>query len=195
MTNVKAYTTEQLLTKIKSLKSFKFIPTDYYIVGVRSEEDAPNKFDDKFYIFKGEKFIAVLSGTTNPGTPVLKGGFLEYNKDGAAVVKSDEWYYDVWAFGKHMRRMDALVQVGKFLIFRDGDKDEKSEEQGILQNTANNGINFHSVSYDLIKDITLENIGGWSAGCQVCNQVKKYAEIIALFKGQRRVSYCLLKEF
>ena len=81
-------------------------------------------------MFEGEKFIDVVTGTTNPGTPVLQGGFLKYNKVGAAVVKSDTWYYDVWAYGLHMGKMPALRQVGKITVFRDGDKDSKSEEIG-----------------------------------------------------------------
>ena len=88
---VKSYSDSQLLDRVKSIKSFKGIPEGYWILGVRSNEDEPNKFDDKFYIWNGEKFITMTSGTTNPGTPILEGGFLKYNKVGAAVLKSDEW--------------------------------------------------------------------------------------------------------
>jgi hypothetical protein len=101
MSNVRSYTTDQLLDRVEELKSFKTIPLGYWIVGVRSNEDAPNKYDDKFYLFNGEQFVKVVTGTTNPGTPILQGGYLKYNKVGAAVVKSNEWYYDVWAYGLH----------------------------------------------------------------------------------------------
>jgi len=57
---VKNYTDEQLLSRVKSLPNFKSIPTDYWILGVRSNEDTPDAFDDKFYIYKGEQFITVL---------------------------------------------------------------------------------------------------------------------------------------
>ena len=196
MNNVKSYTDKQLLEKVKSLKSFKTIPSDYWIVGVRSNEDAPNKFDDKFYIFKGESFITVLSGTTNPGTPVLEGGFLKYNKAGAAVIKADEWYYSVWKYGLHKGVMPALVQIGKFLGFRDGDKDKKSEEIGPLNTFEWTGINFHTISNDADAAIIADNVNGWSAGCQVVNDNKKFRAAIKLyFQKQKSVSYVLLNEF
>ncbi len=195
MTNVRNYNDKQLLAKVKSLPSYKNIPEGYWILGIRSNEDAPNKFDDKFYIFKGETFINVLTGTTNPGTPVLEGGFLKYNKLGAAVVKSDEWYYDVWTYGLHMGKMPALKQVGNFLVYRDGDRDKKSEEIGIPIKGSGYGINFHAATYDNNFKGVQENIGSWSAGCQVCNNKQEHLAVIKLVKPQKRVTYVLLNEF
>ena len=85
---VKTYTDKQLLDKVKSLRNFRSIPSDHWILGVRSNEDTANRFDDKFYLFKDEQFIAVASGPTNPGTSTLK-QFEKINKAGAAVVKAD----------------------------------------------------------------------------------------------------------
>ena len=195
MTNVKNYTTDQLLDRVESLKSFKTIPLGYWIVGVRSEEDAPNKYDDKFYLFNGEEFVKVVTGTTNPGLPILEGGFLKYNRVGAAVVKADEWYYNVWAYGLHQGKMPALRQVGNFIVYRDGDKDGKSEEIGAPIVGSGYGINFHSISNDLSVKKIGENIGGYSAGCQVCNNVEQYRMVINMIKNQNRITYCLLKEF
>ena len=193
MTNVKNYKDKQILDRVKSLKSFKGIPSGYWIVGVRSEEDAPNKYDDKFYLFNGEQFVKVVTGTTNPGTPILQGGYLKYNKVGAAVVKADEVYYDVWKFGLHQGKMPALRQVGPFIVYRDGDKDGKSEEIGAPITGSGYGINFHTCSY--LEKVVGENIGGWSAGCQVINNTEQYYMIINLIKNQNRITYCLLKEF
>ena len=193
MTNVKNYTDKQLLERVKSLKSFKGIPQSYWIVGVRSEEDAPNKYDDKFYLFNGEQFVKLVTGTTNPGTPILQGGYLKYNNVGAAVVKADEVYYDVWKFGLHQGKMPALRQVGPFIVYRDGDKDGKSEEIGAPITGSGYGINFHTCSY--LDKVVGENIGGWSAGCQVVNNTEQYYMVINLIKNQNRITYCLLKEF
>lgn len=195
MSNVRSYTTDQLLDRVEELKSFKTIPLGYWILGVRSNEDEPNKYDDKFYLFNGEEFVKVVTGTTNPGTPILEGGFLKYNKVGAAVVKSNEWYYDVWAYGLHQGKMPALRQVGNFIVYRDGDKDNKSEEIGAPIVGSGYGINFHSISNDLSVKKIGENIGGWSAGCQVCNNVEQYSMIINMIKNQNRITYCLLEEF
>lgn len=193
MTNVKNYNDKQILDRVKSLKSFNGIPQGYWIVGVRSNEDAPNKYDDKFYLFNGEQFVKVVTGTTNPGTPILQGGYLKYNKVGAAVVKADEVYYDVWKFGLHQGKMPALKQVGPFIVYRDGNKDGKSEEIGAPITGSGYGINFHTCSY--LEKVVGENIGTWSAGCQVINNTEQYYMIINLIKNQNRITYCLLNEF
>ena len=190
---VKNYTDKELLNKVKELKSFKEIPKGYWLLGVRSSEDNPNKFDDKIYLFKGEEFIIVASATTNPGTPTLK-QFEKVNKAGAAVLRSDVWYYNLWKYGKHNGKVEALLQIGNAVqVYRDTDKDEKAEEQGDLQ-TGYFGINFHPNTYDLSK-ASNDTIGLWSAGCQVVNDVNKYKIMIKLLKTEKSVSYCLLKEF
>ena len=195
MTNVRTYNDEELLARVKSLSSFKSIPKGYWLLGVRSNEDAPNKFDDKGYLFRDEQFITVFPMTTNPGTPILEGGFLKYNKVGAAVVKADEWYYDVWTYGLHMKKMPALRQVGTFIVYRDGDKDQKSEEIGTPIKGSGFGINFHAATYDDNFQGIQENIGHWSAGCQVCNNKQKHLAIIKLLKTQKRITYVLINEF
>jgi hypothetical protein len=195
MTNVRTYNDKQLLAKVKSLPSFKSIPEGYWILGVRSNEDAPNKYDDKFYIFNGELFVTVLTGTTNPGTPILEGGFIKYNKAGAAIVKSDEWYYDVWTYGLHMGKMPALKQVGNFIVYRDGDRDNKAEELGVPIKGSGYGINFHAATWDENFKGEQENIGNWSAGCQVCNNKQKHLAAVKMMKSQKRITYVLLNEF
>ena len=194
MSNVRSYTDKQILERIKSLPSFKAIPKSKYIVGIRSTEDATDKFDDKFYLFEGETFLHVTTGTTNPGAPVLQGGFLKYNNAGAAVVKSNSWYYDVWAYGLHMGKMPALKQVGPITVHRDGDKDGKAEELG-APITGLYGINFHAATYNNFFRGVQENIGEWSAGCQVVNNKQEHLQWIDLLKAQPRVSYVLLNEF
>jgi hypothetical protein len=72
MTNVRAYTEKQLLAKVKTLGSYRSVPQGYWLLGVRSNEDETNKFDDKIYLFNGETFVMVAPGTTNPGSPILQ---------------------------------------------------------------------------------------------------------------------------
>lgn len=190
---VRPYTDKQLLEKVKSLSSFSKIPSGYWLLGVRSLDDIPNTFDDKIYLFKNEDFVMVTSGTTNPGTPTLK-QFEKVNKDGAAVLKANEWYYNVWKYGKHNGKVEALLQLGnKVKVYRDTDKDDKSEEQGKLQE-GYFGINFHPNTYDLTKP-SGTNVGWWSAGCQVVNNIPNYKVMIGLLKKEKLVSYCLINEF
>lgn len=190
--NVRSYTDKELLEKVASLDSFTGFPTDYWILGVQSKEDAFNIPDDKFYIFKGTEFIMVTTGTTNSGGYGIK-NFFKWNRKGVFVVKTNEWFYDLWANGKHKRKMDALVQVNNILGYRDGDKDKFIEEEGKLIK-GKFGINFHGMSYKS-KSFVKWLIGGWSVGCQVCNIGEDYYKILGLVKNQKRISYCLLKEF
>ena len=193
---MKSYEDKELLDRVKSLENFKEIPTGHWILGVRSNADNPNQFDDKLYHFKGETFIRVIKGTTNPGKPVLN-GFEKFNKDGAAVVRSNRWYYDLWKFGKHHGKIDALLQLGaKIEVYRDTDKDDKAEEIGKLQ-SGYFGINYHLNSYDINATTTGTNVGTWSAGCQVACESVKYKAQMKEFKESKQAtfSYCLLQEF
>ncbi len=191
--NVRGYGDQELLDKVSSLPSFNGFPEDYWLLGVQSQEDAFNTYDDKFYLFKGKKFIMVTTGTTNAGKNGLK-DYGKYNKYGFAVIKTNEWYYDLWKYGKHRGRMDALRQVKKIKHYRDGDKDNKVEEQGKLYNSII-GINFHTNTYNKFGNGVKKLIGGWSLGCQVCNKYDHYRRILDYVMEQDSVSYCLIKEF
>jgi hypothetical protein len=189
---VKSYTDNQLLTRVKALPSFKGIPTGLWILGVQSSEDRFNEFDDKFYLFEGERFVMVTSGTTNAG----KNGMISYesqNPQGVAVIKTNEWYYNVWKYGLHKGKMRALKQVRPFLISRDEDKDQQIEEGVSMPVIC--GINFHANTYDLTNQELKSIIGAWSLGCQVVNNTPKYVQFMDLLQPQKIVTYCLLKEF
>lgn len=190
------YEGKDLITMMTRAEGFKSIPSGYHIIGVRSYEDAPNKFDDVFNLFKGEELILSTTGTTNPGTTILKGGFMKYNKDGAAVLEANRVYNNVWKYGKHQGKIPALKQLGASVaVWRDGDMDGKSEEIG-RRTVGYYGINFHPDQYDINgKDKTGTNINGWSAGCQVCNNIVDYRKIIKLVKNQKFITYTLLNEF
>ena len=203
-TKVRAYTDKELLDKVKSLPTFTKIPKQRWILGVRSNEDVYNSYDDKFYEFEGEKFIRVLTGTTNAGSGVLRGGFLKYNKRGVAVLKADEWYYNVWSYGLHRGKMPALIQKGRRVkVYRDGNKNKKIEQIGEPE-LGWYGINYHTNTYDFsLANLKVVKwaIGYWSAGCQVINDRRKYMEQIEYYKKsfengeQIMVSFCLIDEF
>lgn len=193
LSNVKKYSDRQLISRVKKLDSFRGLPLDYWILGVQSNEDQFNVFDDKFYLYKGAKFIMVTNGTTNAGLSGLK-GYERYNKKGCAVIKTEEWYHDLWKPGYHRGRMKALRQTEKIKYFRDFNKNEKAEEIGDLQEGII-GINFHTVIYGSHPGFWRRIIGGWSVGCQVANVVADYFRILDLTWKQDRITYCLIKEF
>jgi len=196
--NAMHYTDDEIINRIKQLDDYKKagkLPEGFFLVGIRSGDDAPDKFDDRFYLFKGEASTLDTSGTTNPGVSVLTGGFKKYNNQGAAVLESDRIYFKVWTPGKHLGKADALLQRGaKVTCYRDGDMDRLSEEIG-YKSTGWYGINFHIDQHNLREDKHGDKIGGWSAGCQVCNTLVDYKKIIELTKNQQYISYILLKEW
>jgi len=193
-TNVRSYTNEELLNKVKSLPSFIKIPGGVWILGIRSNEDSPDEFDDKFYVFKDEEFVTVLSGSTNPGTYGLL-NFLKWDKRGTAVIKADEWYYSVWERGLHNDKMEALRQVGEFKVIRDNNKNKKSGDNTSWTLESNKGLNFHTVSYDSTAKIVRTLIGQWNTGCQTPNDTEAYYKLMRETRPQKRFTYCLLDEF
>lgn len=195
--HVREYTAKELLIRFKKLADFKGLPKGYWIIGVRNLEDLADRFDDRFFLMKDEEIVCTTTGTTNPGLRVLQGGFKKYNKHGAALVQSERIYYDVWKYGKHHGYMPALKQLGNVItIYRDGDMDRMSEEIGEPM-TGWYGINFHTATKSYLGNIIKSTIGGWSAGCMVCNNTKEYMNIINTIKKskQEKVTFCLLKEF
>lgn len=194
MSNVKSYTDAQLLERVELIGGT--IPNigKYLIIGVQSQEDAFNFFDDKFYVFDGTQFKQVSTGTTNAGKTALK-AFDSYGLSGAAVWKTDVFYSDLYQRGLHKGRMRALRQAKPIYFYRDSDKDNQAEEQGKLHHEVIYA-NMHGVDYDPYSEITKQFINGWSFACQVWNRMGDYRQMIrATWDRNKPVDYCLLKEW
>lgn len=193
-TKVRGYKDTELLNKVKSLNSFTHIPNGYWLLGVRSDENSYDIYDDKIYLFKGESFIDVATATTNSGGKGFK-NYWRWNSKGVGEIKSNECYYDVWKLGKHNGKMDALKQVGGFKIIRKKTHTDTNKEWFL---EFWKGFNFHCNTYNVWSAVKLWTIGGWSVGCQVVNDRKKYFKIwIPKFKKakQEKYTYILLDEF
>lgn len=196
------YSDEEINIRISQLPEFQTVisgklPVDNYIVGIRSGDDAPNRFDDVFYLRSGGITKLETTGTTNPGTPVLNGGFRNWNKEGAAVVESNRIYRNLWQPGYHQGEVKALKQTGNAItIYRDGNRNNKSEQIG-RRSTGYYGINFHPDEFDIKEDNRSDDAGinGWSAGCQVNNRMDDYNIIIDTVWNQKFVTFILLDEF
>lgn len=198
-TNVRGYRDFELLNKVEEIGGIIPNRGQYLIIGVQSQEDEFNKFDDKFYVFDGPDFKQVSSGTTNAGKTALK-YFDNYNLPGVAVWKTNMFYQDLFSPGYHKpsRRgggMRALRQRKDIYYYRDIDKDNKAEEIG----TLHKGIiyaNMHGVSYNPYSTLKKEEIGGWSFACQAWNNMTDYRNMIkATWKRKKAVDYALIKEF
>jgi len=180
--SVRNYTDKQLLDRAKSLPNYKSIPTTYWILCVRSDEDANDVFDDKVYLFCGEKFIMVSPCTTNKG-----------NK-GTGVVCADIWNYGAYNVGKHKGKTLAGTQRVGFPYRRDFTNDGKTNPTTEVMNDIR-GFNFHAASHDLTQKVVKKNIGGWSEGCIVVNDIPKFVRIMDYLKPQKVFSMVILNEF
>jgi len=181
---MKNYTIEELKDEFKKL-GYKWLP--FMLIGIRSKSDVTNSFDD-FLILVSNNKIDIFSATTNPGLFWLK---YPINKKGSAVLKPAQ-YIDTWSLGLHRKKYTALVQVKPLTVFRDNDKDEKSEET-LINDTGLFGINIHRANMNG-KTISVDK---HSAGCQVFQNSKDFDYVISECKksGQKYFTYTLLKEF
>lgn len=195
-TKVRGYTTPQLLAQVKKAGNYNGIPTGWWILGVRSNEDTYDTYDDKFYIFKGNVCHYVLTGTTNAGSYGIL-NFSKWNSKGVAHIKSNEWYYNVWRRGLHNGKVIALRQSGPFKVYRDGNKTKALGDvpKDLWSLEYNKGLNFHPNTYDLKSRVKKWIIGGWSTGCQVVNDVPGYVKFLNESKPQDTFTYCLIDEF
>lgn len=199
MSNVKNYSSQEIISRVIGLDSYKYIPKGYWIVGVRSNEDSYNEFDDKFFLMLNDKIVTIATGTTHSGGYGLL-NFAKWNKNGTGVVKSDEIYYGLYqkSDGKNVRhhkgKQKCLRMVKPVKHYRDGNKNKKVEEIGKIY-VSNIHANFHTNSHSATKGVVNWAIGGWSTACQVINDISKYYEIIDTIPYNTLVSYCLLKEW
>lgn len=199
MNNVKSYTDAQLLERVEAVGGKITNAGKYLIIGVQSQEDAFDTFDDKFYVFDGNIFKQVSTGTTNAGRKALK-QFDNLGLSGAAVWQTDQFVEDCFRPGMHKASrpgggMRALRQNKPIKYFRDANKNNRAEQIGPLQE----GViwaNMHGVSYDPFSNRVLNTIGGWSYACQVWNRMSDYRFMQrATWNRGKTVNYCLLKEW
>jgi hypothetical protein len=191
--SVRNYTDQDLLNRVASLPMFEGFPPNYWLCCVRSDEDAYNKFDDKFYLFKGQQFVKVWKGTTNAGKFGLK-SFHTYNSEGVALLKGDTIIYESHTRGSHKGKVLAYVQQKSFPYFRDNDRDNFHEEIG-RERHGIIGANIHPASYIKGSRAERQFIEGWSIACMVFAVRSEFDDFMAITQGQRNLTLCILKEW
>jgi len=170
---------------LKRLRDLNIPEQDFMLVGIRSKEDKPNVFDDVIYIITPDICTPVVA-TTNPGSDWL----LDFmNPKGTAVLKPDMQY--LYKLGEH-KGYEALVQALPVTVYRDTNKDLKSDETG-KEETGWFAINIHRANKWAIS----KYIGKWSAGCQVVADPKDFEFLLQKCKQSKRTTfpYILLREF
>ena len=181
---MKQYTVAELKTKFTEL-GYQF--PKFHIVGIRSNANVPNEFDDFIGIVNGTK-VQWFTGTTNPGTHWLKNLM---NPKGTALLKPGQ-YKDSWKLGLHRGQYKALVQCAPVTVFRDKDLDAIAEEPAVTD-TGIFGINIHRANPSWASKF----IDKWSAGCQVLNNPADFKVLIEACDNSKltKFTYTLLREF
>jgi hypothetical protein len=159
------------LKQVALKKGYQWLP--FQLINIRSASDKPNEFDDLLGVFDNGN-ITWHTGTTNPGVHWLKNLL---NPKGAAVLAEGQ-HLNAWVIGKHKGQYEALVQYAPLPVYRDGNKNDKSEQIG-KPIYGHYGINQHRANANAISKI----IDKWSAGCQVRNNPKEYEEFMNLCKN------------
>lgn len=165
--------TIEKLKEVYAKKNYRFYEKGDYNInffGIRSDNVLDNKFSDilgmAFYI-KGKPQIILIPGTTCPG---LYYGHAAMNPrpGGVAIIKPGQ-YIGVWKFIDSYTgwlNYPYFQQVGKFTIWRDGDKDTELDQVN-EQEALGVGLNCHRMSN--INQVALY-VNNWSEGCQGANE-------------------------
>lgn len=171
------------------------------IVGIRSINPFPEKFDDLiivFHRFLGNWDIAYYPATTDPSLHYLKNPINPAK--GTAILKEGQ-YRGVYMIDIHnqgrLGAHKALCQrLGEITVFRDRNRDGRLDILPDTQETGKFGINLHrgprGGQWDPMNDI-------YSAGCQVFADDRHFAEFMQKCEFARQAfgnhfTYTLLHE-
>lgn len=183
---MKQYTVKELKDRFAK---FGFVWPEFHFIGIRSLADAPDQFDDVFYLIDKDQIVGTYSGTTNPGSYWLQ-NFFSPKFGGTAVLASDQQLVDGFEIGQIYGR-EGWRQRKPSRIFRDTNKDLKSDESGTSQ------LDMWSIHiHAMFKSVKSLKIFNWSAGCQGLNVESEWNDFMAKSKLRTKfLTYTLLKEF
>jgi hypothetical protein len=176
------------LEHLKSLGYKIMWQGDYHMnyFGIRSPNKVANAFDDMMgcaYTVDGMWKVHYWPITTDPGTYYLEDETKWYGPEGVAILACGQ-YVDVYKIDEHgSSGYLALCQRnGSVTIYRDGDLDNVLDfDESTLKEGQWIGINLHaSTSYPYSSGTDKDEVGAWSAGCQVHATVRGFREMMEL---------------
>ena len=170
-------------------------PYDVNIIGVRSDIERANRFDDGLYVIYKNTLkdweVRLYKITTDPGTYWLKNPM---KVTGTAILVPNQ-YRSAYKIGLHRGSYEALVQRGKnpIKIYRDSNKDEILDMSRDTVTEGWYGINIHKAGADS------KIVEKWSAGCQVFKTSSDFKDFMTLVRRSEKYwgewfSYTLLEE-
>lgn len=172
----------QAMTK----KGYKWFDNKINIVGIRTNDQTPDKFNDLMAVAYKDEFH-IFKCTTEPGVYWLKNPM---RVSGTFVMKPGQ-YIDDWKLGFH-HGYEALVLSGIIEGWRDSDKDNNIDPDKSKVYSDGQAVNIHHAHETTIQTV----IDKYSAGCQVIQKFSDWLIFIGLVKvsKQEKYSYTLLTE-
>ena len=167
------------------------------IIGVRANMDnrVTNRYDDIIvveYKENGKLIRKVWDITTEPGSKLMRN---PSNSKGTAILVPGQ-YRGVYKIDLHRGKYKALCQRnGSVKVYRDKNRDNVYDCNVDTINTGWFGINIHRSN----ETYTRATIDGYSAGCQVFNNPKDFAEFMKLVEKSASIygnkfTYTLITE-
>lgn len=167
---------------IKSLyvsRGYRFYDSGQYNVNVfairNKDLTTVNKFNDLIGVAYLDEFMnkqcLVFEGTTKPGLTYLKEKM--GNKNGTGILIEGQ-YPKAWVIGIHNAGKPSAHEAfrqsgpGVFKVWRDNDSDGQFDFNGKVY-TDVQGLNGHTT-----RDFDVENVGSFSAACQVIKDDKEH---------------------
>jgi len=189
----------EVINKMKS-KGFSVYendskPFNVNIVGIRSKEIKVNEFNDWMVVFW--KYHGRWSQYWMPCTTLSGLYYLDKptNPKGCAIL-CDGQYKSSYSLDLHSGKYKALCQrLGDVEVWRDNDKDSEFDFNNESKEWGMFGINCHRAS----STSTLEEIGKYSAGCQVIQSPQNFDIFIQILENSElyfgnKFTYTLINE-
>ncbi len=206
MANLKGLAAKVVADQYKKVledKGFAFFVNGDYnlnIIGVRNDSGDATRFDDfisVIYKVGGEWNCDTYPVTTEPGPSILRRPLKAVAHKGTAILVPGQYRstYKIDWHGNASRGHMALCQRGgQVNVWRDNNRDSKPDYHG-PEDEGWYGINIHKHR----GSDTRINVGGVSAGCQVFQSSKDFAEFMetcdeARDKWGNSFTYTLLEE-
>jgi hypothetical protein len=174
------------------------------IGAIRSKESQSDAFDDIGWCawisgINGTENLFTFKMTTDPGKHWL---LSPMSKEGTIIIVPGQ-YLEVYGEGKHNGEYTCFKQIAPIQYVRDYNKDSKLDFD-LYRNPENlkirgfwgvNGTNLHRAS--AVKNLL--NVGMYSAGCQVLQNVNDFNKLIGLQStsrvyGFKKWDYSLFEE-
>tara|TARA_Y100000034_G_scaffold56025_1_gene68696 strand:+ start:8971 stop:9606 length:636 start_codon:yes stop_codon:yes gene_type:complete len=154
-------------------------PWNVNIIGVRSEVDMFNKFDDALVVIyrdaKANWEVRSYPITTDPGKVWTS---RPPSSKGVAILVPGQ-YKGAYKIDLHRGKYEALCQRGNVVqVYRDNDLDEEYDRDAGSIDEGWHGINIHRSR----ESGEAELINSYSAGCQVFKKAVDFSDFMELIK-------------